>query len=331
MRIAIIGGGWLGCHIASKLKQSKHTVTLFEQSEIFTGSSFYNQNRLHRGFHYSRNQKTRKLCYDTFNLFIDEYRALVEDIDNNYYSIPTDNSIIDYGTFKTIFQSEKVPFKECTVDYLVNIEGSILVEEKYINPVKAQTYFRNLLSDILVVRTITLQELQSISAEYDYVVNVTNNILRTISDCYYELSMTLVYNKLSSKSFGSITMVDGPLFSIYPYNNTQFTVTDVEYTPIFTSYDIAQIEQYRLVKLTSVEVNNLRQKIESKIGYYYKDFNKEFEYSHYYTSIKVKRISASADRYPIIKKDGNIISCVSGKIQGIYVLENYINNEIASR
>ena len=61
MKIAIIGGGWVGCHLTYKL-QNSHDVTLFEKNEnLFQETSFNNQNRLHLGFHYARNSKTRKI------------------------------------------------------------------------------------------------------------------------------------------------------------------------------------------------------------------------------------------------------------------------------
>jgi len=331
MKIAIIGSGWFGSHVAVKLLQDGHDVVVYERSEVFAGSSFYNQNRLHRGFHYSRNQKTRKLCYDTFDQFLNEYGALAEDIENNYYVIPTDQSLIDYGTFKTIFEHEKVPFTECTIDWLTNIEGSVIVNEKYINPVKAREYFSTLLKDRIVVHETKEKELVNLSKDFDYVINVTNNKIKTIRDCYYELSLTLVYDRIVNGSFGSITMVDGSLFSIYPYRENQYTVTDVEHTPVYTSDNIKDIEKYRDTILDQDKVDSIKRRIENKITHYYKDFSVDFNYSHYYTSIKVKKVSASADRYPIIKKKGNVISCVSGKIQGIYILENYIKNEIACR
>ena len=44
MKIAIVGGGWVGCHLANKLKKN-HNVTLFERTEtLFTETSFFNQN-----------------------------------------------------------------------------------------------------------------------------------------------------------------------------------------------------------------------------------------------------------------------------------------------
>jgi hypothetical protein len=330
MKIAVIGGGWLGCHIASKLKETSHEVTLFEQTDLFSGASFYNSNRLHRGFHYSRNKLTRELCYNTFDLFLKDYSHLVKTIPNNYYSVPKDTSLIDYGTFKTIFEHEQVPFIETHVEYLNNIEGTIIVDEKYINPVKAKKYFKDKLKDNIIIKNISGNDLSNLSAEYDYVINTTNNSIKNIKDAYFELSLALLYIKVDDKDFGSLTLVDGPLFSIYPYESNVYNVTDVEYTPLYTSENLKDIVKYKN-EFNNTLLDPIKDKIENKIKLYYKDFNSTFQYAGYFTSIKSKRNSVSADRSPIILRQGNIISCITGKIQGIYILEDYIKNEIISR
>jgi hypothetical protein len=76
---------------------------------------------------------------------------------------------------------------------------------------------------------------------------------------------------------------------------------------------------------------NVKSKIEEKITYYFKDFHKYFTYDHFFTSIKNKKPSESSDRSPTILQESNIITCTTGKIQGIYTLENYIINEIINR
>jgi hypothetical protein len=329
MDIAVIGAGWLGCHLTNKLKNN-HNVILFDKSNIFSGSSFYNQNRLHKGFHYSRNQKTRKLCYDTFNLFINDYKHLVDDIPNNYYVIPQNKSLIDFGTFKSIFTYENISFTESNLDLLSNIEGSIIVDEKYINPIKTKEHFKHILKDNIVKKEIKNKDLDILSKENDLVINVTNNTLLPLHNHYYELSLTLVYTRLIEDNFGSITMIDGPLFSIYPYKNKEYTVTDVQYTPMYVSSNIEDIFKYKNT-INDAIIDNIKSKIEEKILYYYGGFKTYFEYKEYYTSIKVKKISESADRSPTIATNGNIITCVTGKIQGIYTLENYIQNEIINR
>ena len=330
MKVSIIGGGWLGCHIASKLKLENHNIALYEKSDIFAGSSFYNQNRLHKGFHYSRSEQTRRLCYSTFELFLNDYKHLVEDIPNNYYVVPENKSLIDFGTFKNIFSYENVQYKEDRLEVLSHIEGSVLVDEMYINPIKTREHFKSILEHDVIIKEVSIKDLEVISKESDLVVNVTNNALQPLPNHYFELSLTLVYTKKVKDTFGSITMVDGPFFSIYPLSGNKYTVTDVEHTPIFTSNSLKHINKFKAtVSTKSVDV--IRHKIEEKILYYYKTFKDEFTYSTYYTSVKVKKISESADRSPTIVQKGNTITCVTGKIQGIYTLENYINNEVINR
>jgi hypothetical protein len=329
MKIAIIGAGWLGCHLAYKLK-SEHDIKLYEKDAIFSGTSYYNQNRLHRGFHYSRNRTTRKLCYDTFKLFIKDYKHLVADIPNNYYSIPNNTSLIDFGTFKSIFRHEKVPFKESKFDTLSNIEGSVIVDEKYINPILAKEFFTTELNSLIINQNLDSDILTSIATENDLVINVTNNSLEPIPNHYYELSLSLIYTKLADLSFGAITMIDGLLFSIYPYVDNDYIVTDVQYTPMYISNSLSDINFFRDT-ITAEYIDSIKTKIEYKIQYYYKDFKKDFKYSRFNTSVKVKKITESADRTPSIYIDRNIITCVTGKIQGIYTLENFVRNEIVNR
>ena len=330
MNIGIIGAGWLGCHTALTLKKLGHSVTIFEQNKIFQGSSRYNQNRLHLGFHYARNKKTRNLCYDTFNRFISDYYFLVDDLNYNYYIISEKHSILDFDTYKLIFQSENIPFTQEHINWLENIEGGILVKEKYINPNKAAMYFEQELSTNLVNKKITNSDIPMLCAEYDYVVNTTNNILKTIPQCYYELCLTLVYNKVQKTQFDAVTLVDGSLFSIYPYIDNKFTLTDVVYTSLFTDDEYKNIKLYEK-NLSSEDIFSIRKKMEDKVNFYYKDFLLNFQYDSYFISTKVKKNILSADRYPVIKKEGNLISCVTGKIQGIYILQDYISNEIIGR
>jgi hypothetical protein len=182
----------------------------------------------------------------------------------------------------------------------------------------------------VIKHKVSDEELYTLRKQNDLVINVTNNLVKPISDHYYELSITLLYTREVEKDFGAITMVDGPLFSIYPYSGKDYTVTDVEHTPLHISDNVEDINKYKS-QLTQKDVNEVRVKIEQKIQHYYVNFNKHFSYKGFYTSIKVKNFSQSADRSPRIVQEENLISCVTGKIQGIYTLENYINNEVINR
>ncbi|CAF2886394.1 unnamed protein product, partial [Rotaria sp. Silwood2] len=69
--IAIIGGGWYGCHIALTLKQKgQYDVTLYEaKSDIFLGCSGQFGIRLHADPHYPRSKKHVKVVKIIFTIF----------------------------------------------------------------------------------------------------------------------------------------------------------------------------------------------------------------------------------------------------------------------
>jgi L-2-hydroxyglutarate oxidase LhgO len=97
-KIIIIGSGWYGCSAYMELKD-RHNVIIIEQCKnIFEGSSYYNQNRLHLGYHYCRDYATRTLCKENYDIFLARYKDLVCDIEDNYYAI-ADKSILDFQTY----------------------------------------------------------------------------------------------------------------------------------------------------------------------------------------------------------------------------------------
>jgi L-2-hydroxyglutarate oxidase LhgO len=102
--IIIIGTGWFGLHTALLLEQKYNVLILEKNSTIFNNSSNFNQNRLHLGYHYPRSYKTRELCLKGYTKFINKYRELIDFIDNNYYCISND-SLIDYNTYKQIYNT----------------------------------------------------------------------------------------------------------------------------------------------------------------------------------------------------------------------------------
>jgi len=319
-KIAIIGAGWIGCHLAQNLKKSNE-VYLFDKSGIFSETSHKNQNRLHLGFHYPRNYNTRKLCYDTFDKFISQYRDIVFDVKNNIYCIPKDKSLVDFMTYTNILSYENVCFDSYTLNEIKNIEGAIRCNEKRIDHNKAKEYFRSELNEILQQKTINDDELLLLSNQYDYVINCTNNHIKDKSNnSYYELCLTMLYSKKKNIEFDALTMMDGPFFSIYPYQDNIYTVTDVEYTPVLKTENI--------ITKQDINIKQYIDNIENKIKYFYPNFNNDFEYTDYFLSTKVKKYNQSADRYPVISKEKNIINCYTGKIQGIYIIEDFINETV---
>jgi FAD dependent oxidoreductase len=327
--IKIIGGGWVGCHLALKL-MGEHNVSIYERNDkLFTETSFKNQNRLHLGFHYARNSKTRKLCKDTFQQFLDDYGFMVRDVEKNLYCVPIKNSLIDYDTYLQIFNG----YDFCPSDGISDtMEGCIITNEKYIDFQIAHDFFNEKLKKITIFKNIEKFELEELMEENDLIINCTNNFIKDNNDIdsFYELTISLLYEKINKINFGALTLVDGKLFSIYPYKDNLFTLTDVEYTPILKFENKDKLNDF-IPQINEDFINNLKEKFERKVLGYYPEFTKNFKYHSYILSTKSKFMNASDNRYPVITKKKNLISCFTGKIQGIYIIEKYIKNEINNR
>lgn len=303
MKIAIIGAGWFGCHIANKLKK-EHDVSLFDENGFFSGASMNNQNRLHLGYHYARSDATRVLCKRTFEKFKVDYGNLISSVPNNIYAIPERNSIIDFKTYIKIFAD--FDFELVDHNYLNNVSGAICVNEKHIDSFIAKKYFTKELNHLLTIKKI--YDIDSLSLSYDLIINCTNNHLNPITyQSFMQPCTIFLYEQIDKTPFDALTFVDGSLFSIFPFYNNIFTISDVEYTPDSSFTYLERI-----------------QRIEDKINYYYPEFHKKFQYHSYLKATKVKPIDMSDDRAPVITMQNNIVNCFSGKIQGIYYLEEYI-------
>lgn len=321
MKIAIVGAGWIGCHLANRFK-SKHTVTIYEQKEVFGSTSFINQNRLHLGFHYARSFFTRELCLNTFDLFISDYQEIVSNVYKNFYCVPDKKSIIDFNTYVSIFNKNNFKYEICDVKELLQIEGSILVYEKYIDPWKSKAFFEKALVNNLKYEKIDENKLSFLKLENDIVINCTNNTFeKTGINCFYELCIMLKYKKIRETSFNAITLVDGDFFSIYPYKDDVVTLSSVKNTPIktFEKYELLIISKSKIVP--DQKLINL---FEESVLFFYPEFKNDFKYDGYLISSKTKNVNGSSNRNPVVTKKDNVISCYTGKIQGIYTIEKKI-------
>lgn len=339
--IVIIGAGWYGCHIAMILKKySEYNITIIEsKNNIFDNSSYYNQNRLHYGYHYCRNYNTRQLCKNNYDLFIEKYNFSIDYIANNYYLI-ADNSIIDYHTYIHIYKHENYIFDTKKNDIFTNINNDILlVNEHVINSDKIKNYFIENLKDInLIFNTkiikyiknnsdISLSDNMNNEYKCDILLDCTYNQLGLSKKNYlYELTISLIYEKINDTEFNGITIMDGAFCSLYPrdINNNLFTLTDVEYTPIIASTNYEDIDNYIV---TTSEIEEIKIKMCNKLKKYYPPFENKFKYISYFLSKKTKVISSSDSRDIVIDKiEDNVISVNCGKIYGIFEFEKYILN-----
>ncbi len=340
MKIAIVGAGWYGCHIAISLLQKGDDVTIFERSSrSISGASRYNQNRLHQGFHYPRDYETRKQSLEGFDWFIEHYGNLVDDVNNNYYAVADKLSNLDFETFKQIMTATELKY---TVEddgelfnKFSNISGLVRTSEKLVLNHRASAYFDDILSKHLKFNTdIELSDnnvLEHLKSEYDFVIDCTWGTARKIPslDYYYEPCIYFYYRKKTKDDF-AFTLMDGNFFSIYPYDKDIYTVTSVMNTPIAQVINRSEISAKFCVAKEADYVKNKKCAFEQEIAKYYPNFLNDFEYVEPVYSLKTKLVSGTDFRGCIVTSEDNLISVFSGKIDTLHIAETKVNQIVDS-
>lgn len=321
LKIAIIGGGWTGCHLASRL-MDEADVTLFERNEtLLSEASLINQNRLHYGYHYARNYDTRMLCKATFERFMMDYGHLTKEIQNNFYAVSETESLLDAGTMRLIFKDW--PHAETDASLFNNTSMLLHTIEKHISPTTAGRHFEELLCSIARREEIEENALSLLKQDYDFVIDCTNNALLPPLDCdYFEAVAMFLYRPMRPLPFGALTYIDGDLFSIYPYGTSLFSLSHVKLGIIESRQSFCFDKNYG-------QMTEKRMLIEEHVMSYWPDFASSFQYAFPVVSIKAKTKNASARRTPVYRQEDNLLSFYTGKIQGIYAIEETVKNALA--
>jgi len=246
MKIAIIGAGWYGCHIATYLRELGFDPHIFERGDrVFSGASGHNQNRLHQGFHYARDHKTRIQSRDGFARFQERYPALSLPVAQNLYVIAREESLIDPRTYTSIMSASGIDFdilapNTAAAFGVQNAAGLIKVSERVVLTTKAASYFAISLKDCLRLNTNIrardiVQKPDGIlvnSEGFDFLVDTTwGRLFRPAAKVIFEPTL-LLYYKTALPNW-AITVVDGDLCSIYPTDQTGIvTLSSVPHTPL---------------------------------------------------------------------------------------------------
>ncbi|MFQ6006145.1 MAG: FAD-dependent oxidoreductase [Woeseia sp.] len=339
MKIAIIGAGWFGCHIASVLIEEGFDVTIFEkEASIFGKASGYNQYRLHMGFHYPRSYDTRKQTIIGFEKFVNTYPGFSAAIDHNIYGIVSKHSLIDFPTYKDIMRATGLPFEEVDPKNfgLDNVEGAIRCDERLIDTEGAKEHFDARLKNNLALGH-PVHKLEGKSSRclvdgipYDFVVDCTWCAFenRAGGDLFYEPTVTLLYSSKMQNT--AITLMDGAFFSLYPFKKDLSTLTSVAQTPRgrYTHYEAAR--RY-LEKVDFEYIRNVQELMEKEVEGFFPAFHDYFQCSGYYLAIKTKISDATDKRFCSVTKSGRIITVISGKIDSIFVAAEEVMAIIDSR
>ncbi|QGQ70023.1 NAD-binding protein [Halomonas sp. PA16-9] len=269
----VIGAGYYGCHIASSFKALGFDVTIFDsENTLLSKASGNNQFRLHQGFHYARNYRTRVQSRDGYMRFIERYPTLSDPIKTNLYAVPNEDSLVDFLTYRLIMTSSGIEFSEVKAELynLSSCSGVILTDERVLRTDKARELFSMRLKNNLRMG-VTVTSLEEVGkkifingAPFDYVIDATWGAFSKIEyPVFYEPTL-LLYYRSNLRSY-ALTMVDGDLCSIYPTDKEDiFTLSSVSHTPLGKFKTMVEASSY-LEGVTTEMVEKKRSCMENQV------------------------------------------------------------------
>jgi len=332
-RIAIIGAGWFGCHLGYRLSQKYHIDIFEKNSDIFQGASGNNQNRLHLGFHYPRSSITRTQSLNGFKKFIKRYPNLSKKVNKNVYAIAKDKkNIIDFKSYLEIIKSTKLFFKKVDPKKigLKNIEGAIVCKERSLDLDAAKKFFKKKLNNKIIFKT-EVKKIQKNKnyyiikkKKYDHVINCSWQQFQPNPDweLSYEPCLTFLY-KSKYKNLPSMTIMDGPFFTLYEWKKGLFNLYSVLDSRITTTKNLLSAKKI----LNNLSISNqkmIKTKVENKFNKFYPNFKKNFKFSRYLKGLRTIENTQTHNRELKIKCKNNFIDVLSGKIDHIHLAEEKI-------
>lgn len=258
----IIGGGFFGLRIAIHLRELglDRILVLDKETTLLSRASYVNQARVHNGYHYPRSLLTAYRSHHNFARFVEEYRPAIVSGFDKYYAIARVLSKVNATQFQAFCKKIGAPLSPApqSVAKLFNpqlIEAVYKTEEYAFNSVKLRDALLERCTAAGGITILTGVTVENVSQRDDKNVLVTTSeeayTAPRVFNCTYsqinslhrasnlpllpfkhEIAEMCLISLPSELKYFSVTVMDGPFFSIMPFPSTQFhTLSHVRYTP----------------------------------------------------------------------------------------------------
>ena len=259
--VAIIGGGFYGCSIASYLARQGLHITLIErEQELLQRASFKNQARLHNGYHYPRSYRTALRSQVNLKIFREIFPETVFDRFRSLYAIAEFGSNVSAEHFKRICRQIGVPIQIAPKEDQAMFDRRLVqqvfeVDEPVFNAKKLRERMKADLAG-LPIEVIIGCAATNIAMHEDARIDVqleNNRRLRAawVLNCTYADLAHIPHDFRDTQQFGlvhhiaevalvrpppelaeiGITIMDGPFFSAMPFPPLGVhSLTHVRYT-----------------------------------------------------------------------------------------------------
>jgi glycine/D-amino acid oxidase-like deaminating enzyme len=256
-RAVVVGGGFYGASLAAHLARDGVAVTLLEaRQDLLGGASYFNQARVHGGYHYPRSLRTAGRSQANYQDFMARYASCVVDDFQCVYAVAR-GSMTNARKFRRVCDYVGAPLTDApsSVRRLFNpavVEASWVTRESVFDAVRLREFVREELADARVTvrlgarvasveesalrAVVTLEGGETLTADrvlvctYGEALALPDGVGYSGLHCEpCEMALVDVPDALRGKG---VTVMDGPYFSLMPFPSTSFhTLSHVRYTP----------------------------------------------------------------------------------------------------
>lgn len=361
MKIAIIGAGWYGCHLALSLQIQGHAVTLFEKnSDIFQQISGKFGIRLHLGPHYPRSASTRESCRKGFDEFKQRYPELIVEHDYSIYGLgelDADNlpSKVDKDVFESVCnESDTTQFIDTEAwGYKQLLSAATMDEPSIVLGEELRKHFKVYLSetDVLIRLNTEITDLitqdngqvivntQDQTELFDFAINASSYQSLLPKETKFPLDMEVVYQPCIALMYEdlqpgerpfSFIIMDGwfPAFMPYVTNNStsdnHYILTHGKWT-IMGSFDSA-LKANKILETLSDDFiqQEIKPNCEGEMSRFWPAFTERFKYIGWTGAVLAKLKTTSEFRSAVTYAQKNIIHVIPGKVSNIFDVEREV-------
>lgn len=363
-KVAIIGAGWYGCHIARALKKAGYSVTIFEKnSDIFRQISGNFGIRLHAGPHYPRSQATRAHCRTGFTLFQKEYKDLLIPHQYSVYALGKRDADdapprVTVEEFKDVCE-ESVSFREIKPaewGYTDNVLVAYDIDEPSIAVgARLRETFRQYLDSeqIPVICKYNVKKILKVEGkfritngvvyeDFDHVINATSYQSFIPKAPGFPLEMEVVYQPCLALIYVdkkpealpvSFIVMDGFFPCLMPYQDTRHDDGKLDNTYIMTHGKWTILGSYAQPKeahqaLTSVDSllvrGTIRRCSEEAMVQFWPEFRDRFQFVGWKGAVLAKMRTGPGFRGSVAFASKGIIHVFPGKINNVFDAEREV-------
>jgi len=244
-QVAVIGCGIFGAMAALRLAAGGARVTIFEQqAKPLRGASYNNQNRLHLGFHYPRDDETARQSIRGFRRFLEAFSPCILDNFPNAYFVASEGSLVNGEQYLAFCQ--RMGLRHDLIDLarfeprVQGVDLGVLCDEVvYDSAVLGGLVMQKLANAGIqprfnaAVRGIErhgarfrLQLADRSSGDFDAVINCTYANVNTLTEqlghqvAEYQYEYTMVPVIEWAHAPVGVSIMDGPFMTVLPFGLT---------------------------------------------------------------------------------------------------------------